>query len=112
MGYNSLLFIPNDNLDEAHREPERFADALLGAINMSCVEPGPQSLGGRFSDFTIPYCAHADSLGLVAVGGNYAVKVMQTHQGYKHRHCTEEGDVELLKVLAAKLGYSVRKKTK
>ena len=110
MGYNSLLFIPNDQVDEAHRDPERFADLLLRAINMSCVEPGPQSLGGRFSDFTIPYCAHADDVGLVAVGGNFAEKIMQTNQGHSHTHHTREGQVELLKHLAKRLGFTVKRK--
>lgn len=109
MGYNSLLFIPNDQVDEAHRDPERFADLLLGAINLSCVTPGPQPLGGRFSDFTIPYCGHADEVAMVAVGGNYAEKLGQWHKGHAHNHHTDEGKLELLKLLAKQLGYSVRK---
>lgn len=110
MGYNSLLFIPNDQVDQAQRDPERFCDLLLGAINLSCVNPEPQDLGGRFSDFTIPYCSHADNVGLVAVGGNYAVKAGEFHKGYSHDHHTHEGRVELLKHWAARLGYEVKKK--
>lgn len=112
MGYNSILFIPNDQVDLASREPQKFTDRLIGAINMSCVNPGPQSLEGQFYDFTIPYCAHADNVGLVAVGGNFAENVLQTHQGHSHTHHTEEGQIELLKRWADKLGYTVRKKRK
>lgn len=110
MGMNSLLFIPNDHLDIVHKNPEVFASALIGAVNMSCVQPKPTSLGGSFSDFTIPHCSHADSVGLVSVGGNYSEPLLVT--GHRIHHHTEEGQVAVLKAWADKLGYSVRKKAK
>ena len=112
MGYNSLLFIPNDQLSSIGRNPDGFAWELSAAINLSAVRKGSTPLGREFSSFSIPYCAHADGVGLVAVGGNYAEKI---YQGFKsggpgHDHHTPEGKVDLLKRLAGELGYSVRKK--
>ena len=112
MGYNSILFIPNDQLSSVDRNPDGFAYALSSAINRSCVEPGTTDLEREFNQFTIPYCAHADSVGLIAAGGNYAELILQVHQGWNHDHHTEEGQVRLLQQLADKLGYTVNKKRK
>lgn len=109
MGFNSILYIPNDQLDEINRDPEHFARELTGAINLSCVEPKPTHLHGRFHDFTIPYCSHADAVGLVAVGGNHATKILHTG-GRELEHHTDGGQIELLRLLADRLGYTVRKK--
>ena len=112
MGMNSLLFVPNDNLCLVDKYPEEFAKALSGAINLSCVQPKPTALVGAFGDFSIPYCSHTDNVGIVAVGGNFAEPLLETYKGYSHIHHTKEGQVELLKALAERLGYSVRKKAK
>lgn len=104
--------MPNDQLDEINREPRHFAEQLTGAVNMSCVQREPTHLRGRFYDFTVPYCSHADDVGLVAVGGNCATTIMKTHGGYTLNHTIEEGQVELLKRLADSLGYTVRKRKK
>ena len=104
MGFNSLLFIPNDELDRVTKHPKDFALAVRRSAGS--ITPGP--LGFSFSSFSVPYIGHADTAGLVAVGGNHAQCLVQTMTGRGHH--TDNGKVELLKALANELGYSVRKK--
>ena len=112
MGFNSVLFITNDNLDTIDKHPKEFAREIIRGVNMTCVDPTPLDLSGRFSNFSIPYCRHADDIGLIAVGGNYAETVYQGHKGWSHDHHTKEGQVDLLKSFAESMGYSIRKKSK
>jgi hypothetical protein len=112
MGNNSVLFMLNDQLGDISLHPREFATALIGAVNASGGEKGSTSLGGRFHQFAIPYCAHVDSVGLIAAGGNYAELIMSVHQIAINDHHKEEGHVRLLQQLADKLGYTVKKKRK
>lgn len=104
MGFNSLLFIPNDELSTIRRNPVDFADEV--ARSLGSLDHG--RLWGRFHSFSAPYIAHADDIGLVAVGGNYAETIYQGFKG-DHNHHTSEGQVELLERLAKSMGYSIKK---
>ena len=105
MGFNSLLFIPNDQLSTVSRHPEQFAKEVVGA----CGSMGHGRLPGRFNNFSVPYIGHMDSFGVVGVGGNHAETMLQFHMGAGGHHTDESKHVALLR-LAADLGYSVRKK--
>jgi hypothetical protein len=95
----------NDCLGEAQADPKGFVEKLVGLI--SGAERGEFGFGCCANGFNIIHNAHADATGLIAVGGNHATKLLIERNIPHH---TEEGQVELLKALADKLGYSVRKR--
>lgn len=109
MGFNSVLFVCNDALDTITRDPEGFAREIVG--RMGSIGTGEFGFGNHANAFSIPHVAHADEIALIAVGGNYATKLV-SHFHRSLGHHTEEGQLELLRVWADKLGYGLRKKAK
>jgi len=108
MGFNSVLFVCNDALDTVDREPEKFAKLM--SRKMGGIDTGEFGFGNHCNGFSIPHIAHADTVALIAVGGNHATRIMVG--SYVGNHHTEGGQVELLRNLATKLGYTIRKKTR
>lgn len=106
MGFNSLLFIPNDQLSTVDNNPELFAKEVSRACGSMTNGPLP----GSFNSFSVPYIAHADDIGLIAVGGNFAESIYQGYMGHTHGHHTNEGRIELLKKAAECYGYRLVKK--
>lgn len=110
MGFNSVLFVCNDALDTIKRDPEGFADEIVR--RMGSLGEGEFGFGNHANGFDVAHVGHADEVALIAVGGNYATKLVSYHAGWSANHHKEEGQIELLKALAKKLGYTVRKKPK
>jgi Cu/Zn superoxide dismutase len=108
MGFNSVLFVCNDALGTVDREPEKFAELI--SRKMGGLDTGEFGFGGHANGFCIPHIGHADEQVVLLVGGNRATK-LASHRNWRAGH-DEEGQLEALKVLAHKLGYTIRKKPK
>ena len=108
MGFNSVLFVCNDALNTIDDEPEEFAKLI--SRKMGGLDTGEFGFGNHVNGFSIPHIGHADEHVLLLVGGNTATKLV-SHSRWRLGH-TEESQLALLKLLADKLGYSVRKKPK
>lgn len=103
MGYNSTLVIMNDALHEIRDDKDfgkKVYDAVLTVTRGKSVDI---AIGGFCNVATVIETHHADSIKLIAVGGNYGQDL-----GYTGSYnSTPE---ELLKTLADNLGYRVVKK--
>lgn len=106
MGFNSTVLVLNDRLGEIERNPERFVKEMLAGINRSGYPD--EQVDVYTGQTTVMSCAHADTVTILAVGGNCATKLGQFHNGGHHH--TEEEQVELLRQLADKYGFTLRKK--
>jgi len=118
MGYNTTVVVLNDGLGDIERDPE-FGKKLARAISAVNTERYLAEQAGR--DFygvdvsagnhcnaaTVVETHHAEGTAVVAVGGN-----MGRNLGHVWPYGDEEYDVRVLKALADKLGYSVRRKPK
>lgn len=109
MGFNSVLFVCNDALNTIDREPEEFSKLI--SRKMGSLDVGEFGFGNHANGFSIPHIGHADEQVLLAVGGNYSTKLV-SHHNWRPGHHTEEGQLQMLKALAHKLGYDIRKKAK
>jgi hypothetical protein len=105
MGFNSTVLVLNDRLGEIEREPEKFVKEMLYAIQRSGMDKQEDFYPGQS---TVMSCAHADTVTILAVGGNCATVMGRVHNG--GHHYTEEEQVDLLRMLADKYGFSLRKK--
>jgi hypothetical protein len=108
MGFNSTVMILNDRMSEIEADPEAFVREMLDGINR---------IGYPYDhvDFypgqsTVMSCVHADMTTVLAVGGNHSTKLGQFYNGGNHH--TVEHQVLLLRKLADKYGFSLRKKPK
>ncbi|KKN88763.1 hypothetical protein LCGC14_0243700 [marine sediment metagenome] len=104
MGFNSTVLVLNDRLGEIEREPEKFVEAMLSGI----YGFGYEQVNFYPGQSTVMSCTHADTVTILAVGGNCATKLGQFHNGGHHH--TEEAQVQLLRELADKYGFTLRKK--
>ena len=105
MGFNSTVLVLNDRLGEIEREPERFVKEMLHAIQRSAMAEQEDFYPGQS---TVMSCNHADVVTILAVGGNCATVMGRFHNG--GRHHDEESQLKLLRELADKYGFSLRKK--
>lgn len=105
MGYNTTVVVINDALDQIEKDPE-FGRKLARAIS----EVGGYrktidvSAGNHANAATVVESHHADLTAVVTVGGNLGINHF-TQRGWNHH--TEEGQVELLKAWAKRLGYTL-----
>lgn len=106
MGFNSTVLVLNDRMGEIERDPEAFVKEMLNAIQRSGYPDDQVDFYPGQS--TVMSMAHADTVTILAVGGNCATKLGQFHNGGHHH--TEEAQVQLLRQLADKYGFSLRKK--
>lgn len=118
MGYNSVLFLCNDAIDQIDRDPAGWwKKARLqlmrapyktheGSVDR---QDGVFGFGNHANGFQAVWNRHADEQALIAVGGNYATVLKGSRWTWGGHH-TEEGQVELLKLAAKELGYELRRK--
>lgn len=98
MGFNTNITICNDNIHDYRRDPQRFTEFICTHYND----------GGDFWGITVLPSEHADVTQLIGAGGNFATKLLATHnRGWHH---TEDAQVELLRQWADHLGYRISKK--
>jgi hypothetical protein len=72
-------------------------------------EPVEYGYGSHMNGFWAVANKHADTVSLVAVGGNYPSILFQEHWGNRGHHAAED-QVELLRRAAGQLGYQLTKK--
>ncbi len=107
MGFNSTLLILNDHLGQIERDPEGFVREMVNAIS---------SLGcsGDQEDFhsqsTVMSVAHADTVTVLAVGGNHATVLGRVYNGGKHE--APEDKEFVLRRLAEENGFRLVRKPK
>jgi len=106
MGFNSTVLVLNDRLGEIERSPEEFVKEMLDTIrSIGCSDKTGDFYVGQS---TVMSCAHADTVTVLAVGGNCSTVLGRVYNGGVHH--TEEAQVEILRVLADIHGFQLRKK--
>ena len=108
MGFNSVIFICNDHMSEIDADPESWwkrASHELVKVHMN------RSQGSFGNGSYAVWNQHADTLGLIAVGGNYAT-VLPGRLFGRIGHHTTEGQLALLREAANALGYDLVRKEK
>lgn len=106
MGFNSTVLVLNDRLGEIERNPEEFVKEMLNTIcRIGCSDRTGDFYPGQS---TVMSCAHADTVTVLAVGGNCSTVLGRVYNGGVHH--TEEAQVEILRVLADIHGFQLRKK--
>lgn len=95
MGYNSVVLILNDRLNEISR-PD-FGKNLADAIREISGTGEPVELRGQFGQTMVLSCQHADIMQIVAVGGNTG-RVIGTGS-------YDDTDDQLLQKMAKRAGY-------
>lgn len=109
MGYNSTILVLNDRLSEIERDPEGFVREMCREIqgfgysqDMTTFFPGQSA---------VMSVAHADTVTILAVGGNHSTVLGRVYNGGNH-HTVEDQEF-ILKRLADEYGFRlVRKPTK
>lgn len=104
MGYNTTLVVLNDALHQIKEDKEFGAKVYSAALRVSGnLRPIDISAGMHCNAATVIETHHADTIKLIAVGGNYG-QDLGYHGNYRS---TPE---EILKSLADSMGYRLVKK--
>ena len=113
MGYNTSMIILNDGL-RLIAEDKDFGKKIQSAALSFKGKSIDISSGGFANIASVVETHHADSVSVVAFGGNCGVPVMDNNlYGYwSANDGTQDGRVKILKAIAEELGYSIRKKPK
>jgi hypothetical protein len=110
MGFNTTIMVLNDALHCIEDDPE-FGKKVSDAVHsLMRGEQVPISSGGHYAAATAVETHHADQVRVIAVGGNMAEEL--GYAGGYRLMASEDGQVEMLKRLAEKHGYNLRKKPK
>lgn len=112
MGYNTNVIILNDSFDQIEKHPDLFVRGIRENMNQrhgtKYERDGSFGIGNFGNVAQVMQTEHADVTQLIAVGGNFATKVLS--QYYLPSHHTREGQVEILRAWAHSLGYDLREK--
>lgn len=115
MGFNTSMIILNDCLHDIEKDPE-FGKKISRAVSMLDVERVAREEAGRKFygvDVSAGCCAnaatviethHADGTSVVAFGGNLGL-----HMGTFYAYGTEEEEIRILRELAVRHGFGLRK---
>lgn len=105
MGFNTTVVVLNDAL-EFIREDKEFGENLVRAILTMPMSERPIHVpaGSHANAASVIESHHADMLEIISVGGNTGHSI-----GYGGGYRTS--DLEILRVLASKMGYRLVKKT-
>ena len=102
MGIMTNITILNDHLHEINEDPVAWWNNVYQQICSS------RARGQNYDNSTtVNSVEHADTTTILAVGGNHTTVLGHTHHTSHHK---EEDQVEILKSLAAELGYRLVKK--
>ena len=112
MGYNSTIMICNDVISEIEDDPGGWWKKAWAAL-MKCMSRGPVEFGHGCSvnGYTAVAQHHADTVSLIAVGGNYATVIWQGFRGNEGHH-TKNQIVKLLALAAMEHGYVLEREHK
>ena len=108
MGFNSTLLLLNDQLSSIERNPVAFVKEMLNAISSIGCSGDQQDFWPGQS--TVMSVSHADTVTVLAVGGNHATVLGRVRNGGKH-HTTEDQEF-ILKRLADEYGFRLVRKSK
>ncbi len=110
MGYNTTILLLND---AEHRldDDATFAKRLGAAVRevASFGKPKDLAIGNHVNGATVIETHHADDVAILAIGGNTAVR-MATLGGAWAMIGAEDCNERLLRELADRLGYTLRRK--
>ncbi len=108
MGFNTSVIILNDGLHAIETDPD-FGKKLSAAISHLSIEDGPidVSAGGHVNAASAIETHHADGTSVVTFGQNCGRDL-----GLIWPYGSEAYEVRVLRDLAAKYGYCIRKKPK
>jgi len=109
MGWNTTVVILNDALHKIAEDPD-FGKNVSDATLSLQGPPGKNSThisSGYGSAAEVVEKHHADSTVVLAVGGNSATVL---HQTLGWRHNDPQFQLQLLREMADKMGYTLRKK--
>ena len=112
MGFNSVVFICNDVMDQIDKDPAGWWKETQHALmSHKCCSGTPVNYGFGISanGFWAVRNQHADVITLASFGGNYPNIVLEYPWGWGGHH-KEEDQVKLLRMAAGKLGYNLAKK--
>lgn len=106
---NSVVLILNDHLYAIEKKPEEFVQEMAYAINdVGCS--GKQQRTFYPGQSMLVTCNHADTVAVIAVGGNHATVLGLVHNGGKHY--TKDDQESVLRALADQHGFRLVRKPK
>lgn len=115
MGFNTLVFLHNDDLEYIRKNPQAFVDSMMNKIGTFgfCGDKDstirvPLDNGMRPSVGHVAHVDHADYNQLYLVGGNSCKQISGSFFARGPR--PDDYQLRLLKDLAENLGYRVSKK--
>lgn len=112
MSNNSAVVINDDYLDWIRRNPVQFVNRLVSRLEQGEVDPYPGFArwnGDAMPGVQVAFIGHSSFPGVVLVGGHGCGKKLMT-MPHVDRNANPPNDVEVLKAMAERLGYSIRKK--
>lgn len=108
MGYNTTIVLLNDSLGDLARDQE-FGAKLAEAVSHLAIErPIDVCVGCCANGALVLETHHADQLLPVMVGGNGARVITDTYVRWN----SDDPEMDLLRALAKKHGFTLRKKPK
>lgn len=111
MGINSTILICNDHLDWIKRNHSVFVNGLVSRLEQGETDPYPGHSrwnGDAMPGVQVISSGHSDFPSVIIVGGNSGKKIT----GVSRTSAGHPTDVDALKAMANRLGYTVRKKAK
>lgn len=107
MGYNSVVLLLNDQLNQLAQDPAKTVLGIIDAVRNFGYRHtrGDTQFAGQHE---VVSSEHADHTVLIAVGGNYATIIHR--EAFCHAHHEEAHIVKLLRSAADKYGYRLVKK--
>ena len=108
MGFNSTILILNDQLSSIERDPEGFVKEMVNAISSIGCSGDKQDFHPGQS--TVMSVSHADTVTILAVGGNHSTVLGRVYNGGKHH--TPEDQEFILRRLADEYGFRLVRKPK
>lgn len=111
MGFNSVVFITNDNIDQIEKDPAGWWretwHALVNPDGVGWRGDGTYGFGSSANGFKAVSNEHADVRVVIVAGGNSAHVMDKSYVGVGHGRYD---DLTIIKELAAKHGYRLVKK--
>ncbi len=111
MAMNSAIIICNNHLDWIRRNPPVFVNGLMGRLEQGECDPSPgyaRWSGDGMPGVQVVAVEHSSQASVIVMGGNCGKLVSVC--GSSSRGSGPASDVDALRAMADKLGYSIRQK--
>lgn len=109
MANNSAIVINHNHLDWIKRNPRVFVNGLMTRLEHGEVDPFPGHArwnGDGMPGVQLVHTGHSSEATVILVGGNSGKKVGTAYA----KGSSQPSEVDALKAMASKLGYSVTKR--